>query len=778
SYLGKGFLDLGDAETAALDFSITEGNVQDLIQIFRNLVKDYWWFPHSLNGPFSGKVHVGGGLDLKLLDVTALFNGEAWDFMGERFRTVALQGGYERGRVYITSLKSKKRTGEIQGRISVDPQDFFDWSLVTRGFSVSDLDHVAQLDVPMRGALSFFSEGKGKLGVIQSNTQIALNQVVVRGQSLPPSELVVRSEHGVTRAQGTALGGQGGLDFSYDFNLGGQSFLRTELKGLDFSPLLLLLNPRMMQDPELAGSVSAAAQLSFRSGQIEKGSGKIEIQDYLLAKKGARFHLAHPVSFKVTEGAFDLHDLVLKGTDGSARLDLRGRESEIEGRVTGGMDVSVVEFLTPSISQAAGVAELDFTIGGALKDPLIFGRATVEGVSVRVPAVDSPFENISGTFQLRQNLLTVQNLKADLAGGRVDAEGTVQLFADRYPKVSLFGRIAQTKLKIVPFDFVTLKGKLEVQGDEPPYKVKGEVVSDSALSTMKVLQSQKVVGLKALQYTPPPSLKREGSYPKFVLEIQASADRGIMIRNDLIQAEAKGAVTIVNTLETPRIIGKAELIQGKMVFKDRMFQIESASAIFDNPMEINPILSLLAHTELSPYKIQLYVSGRMDPLPKIELTSNPVMPESEIISLLTMGLTSGESKRLSSADRSLMEQGEAASLLLHSLDFNREVQSKTGFEIQLNESVNPQQATSAFRPQSTEGSVAPKVVIKKSLTKNLDVSAGSTVGVGTSGQKEVNAEYKVTPGVFVIGVWDQFETNDANSNASFGFDLKLQKRFK
>ncbi len=778
-YLGKGVLDLGAAETAALDFTISEGNVQDLIQIFRNLVKDYWWFPHSLSGPFTGKVHVGGGLDLNLLDVTASFNGEGWDFLGERFRSVALQGGYDRGRVYISSLKSKKRTGEILGRISVDPQDNFDWSFATRGFSVSDLDHVAQLDVPMRGALSVSSEGKGKLGVIQSNSQIALNQVVVRGVGLPPSDLTIRSDRGVTRAQGSALGGQGVLDFSYDFNLGGQSFLRTELKGLDFSPLLLLLNPRMMQDPELAGAVSASAQLSFRSGQLEKGSGKVEIQDYLLAKKGARFHLAHPISFKVTDGSFDLRDLVLKGNNGSARLELRGHDSEIEGRVSGDLDVSVVEFLTSSVSQAGGVADLDFTIGGMLKDPLVFGRANVEGVSVRIPAIESPFENISGAFQLRQNVITVQNLKGDLAGGRVDCDGSVQLFADHYPKVSLLGRIAQTKLKIIPFDYITLNGKLEVKGDEPPYKVKGEVVSDSGLSTMKVLQTQKAVGLKALQYTPPPSLKREGSYPKFVLDIQASADRGIMIRNDLFQAEAKGAVTIVNTLETPRIVGKAELIQGKMVFKDRMFQIESASAVFDNPMEINPTLSLLAHTELSPYKIQLYVSGRMDPLPKIELTSNPVMPESEIISLLTMGLTSSESKRLSSSDRSLIEQGEAASLLLHSLDFNREVQSKTGFEIQLNESVNPQQATSAFRPQSsTEGSAAPKVVIKKSLTKNLDVSAGSTVGVGTGGQREVNAEYKVSPGVSVIGVWDQFETNDSTSIPSYGFDLKLQKRFK
>jgi hypothetical protein len=58
-------------------------------------------------------------------------------------------------------------------------------------------------------------------------------------------------------------------------------------------------------------------------------------------------------------------------------------------------------------------------------------------------------------------------------------------------------------------------------------------------------------------------------------------------------------------------------------------------------------------------------------------------------------------------------------------------------------------------------------------------SLGSTVGVGSENQKEVNAEYKLTPGVSALGVWnDTEEVGSTGTQTSFGLDLKFNKRFK
>lgn len=788
AYAADGLLDLGPKdETMQIQVRVSEGDVSDLIRIFRNLTEDIWWFPSTLHGGVTGEVKVSGGISMDRMEILGRLSGRGWEYLGERFDAVHVTGGYDKGRYHVSDFRATKHGGKLSGRISAvttsPDSTFFDWDFHTQLLSLSDLDRIAQLDVPIRGKLSVDSVGKGRTGSISSSSQVLLSDISVRGIPMPPSQLFMKSESGRTEVKASALGGQGTLELSYDFAESASSFLRAEAKSLDFSPVLLLLNPRTIPDPAIAGRISGAAQLSFKTGRIERGSGSIEIQEYVLSRSGSRFRLAHPVSFRVNDGSFDIRDLTLigQGAGGNrteATLALTGRNAQLDGTVSGELDVGIIEFLTSTVSNSSGSAVLDVALGGTLKEPTILGKATLDGASFRVASVDTPFENVTGSVQLKQNVLAFRNLEADLAGGRVGADGTVALFADRYPEVALKGFLSGNKLKVYPFQYAKIRGGLEVKGDQIPYLVSGAVIVESALSREKVLQQKSGSGLKAVQYTPPPS-SRGSDYPRFKLNIDVKGENGILVQNDLFDVETRAQITLVNTLEAPRLLGNVEVIQGRMMFKDRTFQIQSGTAVFDNPTVLNPRFNLTANTDLSGIKVNLYAAGRMDKW-KVELTSTPSMPEGDIISLLALGMTSSDAKRLSQSDRTLFEQGEAASLLLHSLDFNREVENRTGLQFQLEESVNAQQGTSIFRPSTqSDTSAAPKIVIKKQITKNVDISYGSTVGVGTGSQQEVNAEVQVSPGFSVIGVYDNYQTTDTkNKQESYGLDFKVQKRFK
>ncbi|HLE00228.1 MAG TPA: translocation/assembly module TamB domain-containing protein [Bdellovibrionota bacterium] len=779
SYIGNGSIAFADPDSVALKFQVPQGNIQDFIQIFHELVGDLWWFPRTLNGAVDGQIEVSGGLAMDRLKVSTHMKGRNWEHLGERFTLLDLTGGFDRGTYHLSDARLTKRTGRLAGRISYDDnRRKIDWDFKTEDFTVLDFDHLAQLDVPVRGRLSISSAGHGIQDSVSAETRISLTSASVRGVLMPPSQLILKNEAGVLRCSGIALGGQGILEMAYDFRVSGPGFFRAEFKQLDFSPLLLLLNPKLSQDRSLAALASGAVNMSFRSGEADRGTGTVELTQFHLRKSNTRFELERPASIKVTDGSFDVNELSLKGNQGHASFSLRGRKANLDGAISGALDVSVLEFLTSSVAQATGTAALDFSLGGSIKAPTILGEAKLDGITLRVPSIESPFENIAGKFQVRQNVLSIENLEADLAGGRISSNGTIQVFADRYPSLSIKGNVQGSKLKIYPFQFVKARGSLHVHGDELPYMIDGAMTLDSALSREKVFNQKQGEGLKAAEYMPPPTSKSESNYPKFKLNIDVKADRGILIQNDLFDAELRGRVTAVNTLETPRILGTAELVQGNMIFKNRIFHIQSASATFDNPTVINPAFNLTASTDVNNTKIQLYASGRIEKW-KIELSSNPVMPESEILSLLALGISPTDVKKLGASDRSVVEQGEAASLLLHSLDFNREVQSKTGFQIQLGESLDSQTGTSIARPQlQSESSAAPKIVIKKQIGTNLDLSYGSTVGIGTNNRKEVNAEYRVTPGFSLIGVWDNYETVDAQEKKSYGMDFKWQKRFK
>ncbi len=786
-YTVDGYLDLGkNNNDAYLDVNVSQGNIHDFIQIFHGLVDDISWFPHLLNGPVSGTMKVSGGLALNQIHILAELKGTNWEQWGERFKSVYLLGGYDRGKYYIEQFRALKRSGHLAGNISYEANKKVTWKLETEDFSVNDLDYIAQLNVPIRGTLKLQTSGEGIGAAIKSHSNLELLDFKVRGVPMAPSSIVLRTRDGIINTQASVMGGQGVIDAVYDLNPKEWSYFRSELTFLDFSPVLMLFNAKAIQDQSLAGLLSGALNLRFHSGHIERANGNLAISEYVLGRSDAKFSLVHPVTSKVEEGSFNIENLAIQAKGGEASLDLRSRGGELTGTVSGELDMSVAEFFSSALVQANGPSNLDLKIGGSLKKPAITGQIALAGAAFRISSLDSQFENVTGNFFLKDSVLTFKGLQADLGDGKISAGGRIVLYSDRYPELDLEGSATGAKLRIYPFQYAKVNGNIQVHGQSPPYLVDGDVKVLSAVSKEKFLSTkQRGGGLKALQYTPPQSAQGEGGSLGFKLDIDVEAPKGIIIQNDLFRdVEVKGSLKLVNTLEAPGITGTAEVLQGKLLFKDHVFQIISAGAKFDNPNTFNPSFDLSANAEVSGIKIQMYATGKSDSI-KIELTSTPTMPESEILSLLAVGITSNDAKKLSANDLSVLQQGEAASLVLHSLDFNRDLEDKTGFHVQLDQSVNPQQGVSAFRPQSqSDTAAAPQITIRRRLGDRLNLSAGSTVGLGTSKSNQVNLDFSVNKNLSISGVFNNYgayssaDTQATQTQNSLGLDLKFQKRFK
>jgi hypothetical protein len=785
-YSVNGTVYLGATDKIDLNADFPAGNIHDVSAIFDNLVKDLWWFPSSLSGTVQGKIKITGGVNLNRISILSEMTGNNWLLMGERFRKVTLQGGFVKGAYIVSDFKAVKQTGDLSGKISYDADQRFDWEFKTDDLAVSDLDHIARLDVPIRGRIQLESHGHGKESSLQSLTQGSVTNTSVRGDLLPSSQFTIRTDGGVATTKAVALGGQGTLDFVYNMNPEGYSTLDAELHHLDFSPALLLLNPKLMQDNALEGHASGEFKIGFKTNEIEKATGTLAVQEYRLAKTGTSFNLVHPITAKMVDGDFFIHDLSLSGGNAVTTLSLKGRPNRLDGTVTGGLDLSVLEFVVPVINKGTGEANLDFTIEGLLKAPSLYGRADIQEGGLRLASIDTPIENISGALLLRNGAISVQNLQADLAGGQVNAGGTVEVFAYKYPTLDLKATLAGSRLKIYPFQYVKVRGDLAVTGEQRPYLISGSTIVDSAMVKEKVLGQKQGDTVKTLQYTPAASGSKGATddIPLFKLKIDVVADRNILVQNDLFDAELKAHVSIVNTLDAPRILGTADMIQGKMTFKDHQFQVQSASANFDNPSTLIPHVNMNATTEFANTKVFLNASGRMNSL-KFDLTSNPAMSESEILSLLSLGGGSFDNRNKYAGvqtDYSAVQQGEAAALVLQTMDFNRDLQDKTGFEIQMDESISPLVGQSIFNSKTPiEQTAEPKLIVRRRIGDKFSVSYGSTVGVGTDKESDFNAEYHLTPGLSAIGVYENYETQEEtqllNQN-SYGLDFKLEKRFK
>jgi hypothetical protein len=784
-YRVDGKMDLSDRPPAdEMDLRVdvpAGGNIGDFLGIFDDITKDFWWFPRAVSGPMRGTMRIHGGISLSQMIVEASLDGERWEYFGERFSRVTLRGGYDRGKYYLSSFEGIKRAGRIFGLVSFDAKGTYNWKIDSENFTLSDIDRIASLDIPLRGAVYGTSRGHGPQDAVESKTEIRVAEVVLRGNRMKDSSVLIETKGGRAKLDGNALGEQATLRALYDFTLGRESFLELKADGLDFSPMVLLLNPSLMEDEKLAGRISGSYRLDFLSGQAEIGNGQARITEYLLRKTGANFRLDRPYEFRIERGSFSVPALRLIGDEGTTTLSLRASEGNLAGSIQGKGDLSIAEFATSTIEKADGVVGIDLKIGGTLKKPRLSGTGDVTEGSVRITGIETPIENINGRFDLDNGLLALSGFTSNLASARATLDGKMDFFMTKWPTMNLNLGLNGNKLKVYPFQVAKVRGRLTVTGTERPYLVSGKILLENAVSREKIANARGP-GLRAVQYMPPPSTTSSAAIPLFRLDIAVSAPGNIIVQNELMDLEAKGELRIVGTIDNPRPLGLATAVQGKILFKDRAFQIQSGTMEFDNPTMINPRYEVLATTEVANRRIQLFTVGRLEGRsPRIEFTSNPPMAESDILNLLALGVSGDDTRKFRSNDRSAYEQGEAASLVLHSLDFNREVQNKTGFQIGVDEAVDDRTGTSAFsRATNADTAAAPKIVIRRQIGKRVGVSAASTVGVGTSIQREVNAEVRVTNGLSVIGVWDTIEgaTTEDPKQSSFGVDLKLQRRFK
>ncbi len=779
-YRLDGKMDLGEKDK--MDFKVdipTGGNINDFASIFDDFTKDFWWFPKSVTGAMQGSMRVYGGVSLSEMMVDASITGNRWEYFGERFSKVRLVGGYDRGKYFISDFEGTKRQGRIFGSIGFDAKSNYDWKISSENFSLSDIDRIASLDIPLRGTVSAHSVGKGPPGAVESKTDLRLTNLVLRGKKFADSALTIDTKNGRARIEGNGIGDQATLKALYDFNPGKESFVDLRADELDFSPTILLLNPALMQDENLAGKLTGSYRLDFLSGQAEVGSGSVKLADYVLKKSGTSFRLDHPYEMKIERGSFNLPAVGLVGDEGTTTLAMRSSSGNLSGSIRGKMDLSVAEFFTSAIEKSDGTVNLDLEIGGTLKAPSISGSGSVTNGMVRITGIETPIENIGGGFDLQDGELFLDSFESDLASGRATLDGSIDFFLTKWPTFDLAMGLNGNKLKVYPFQVAKVRGKLDITGDSRPYLVGGKVLLENAISREKIATGRGP-GLRSVQYLPPSTASSSTAIPLFRLDIAVAAPGNIIVQNELMDVEAKGDLRIIGNIDNPKPLGTVTAVQGKILFKDRSFQIQNGVMEFDNPTVLNPRFEVLAFTEVANRRIQLFATGRFDSQ-KFEFSSNPPLPEPEILNLLALGVTGDESRKFRSNDRSAYEQGEAASLVLHSLDFNREVQAKTGLQIGINEAVDDRTGTSVFsRTSTTDSSTAPKIVIKRQFGKRFEVSAGSTVGVGTSIQRQVNAEVNVTNGLSVIGVWESIEgaTAEDPKRNSFGVDLKVQKRFK
>ena len=250
-----------------------------------------------------------------------------------------------------------------------------------------------------------------------------------------------------------------------------------------------------------------------------------------------------------------------------------------------------------------------------------------------------------------------------------------------------------------------------------------------------------------------------------------------------------GSVQVLGSEKEPKLNGKISLAtrNNKINFKNNEFVLSKGNIFFyEKNKVINPELDFQATSTINQHKINVEVVG---PVKKFDfnLSSEPALSQSDILSLIAFGYTDDISNNLSDAEKESMTRASVGSLIFDSFKINETLKNEFGLQVNLGTEINREERSylsqrgGESNNQTTGVTSATTFELKKQLSDAMSLSVSSTVGDSVSQRQSVNLNYNVDKKVSIEGVYESNTTDDSqtiNDANSFGADLKVKWSFK
>jgi translocation and assembly module TamB len=322
--------------------------------------------------------------------------------------------------------------------------------------------------------------------------------------------------------------------------------------------------------------------------------------------------------------------------------------------IDGGIPLSLANrFVADSGAQVIGTANVDARVTGRLDNPQFSGNVSIAGAEYIDPALAIRLQNINVSAALSANAVTINSASAQLAtGGSVSASGTVGLDANltsnfqialdnaRYADgnlvvATLNGNLAfsgpLTAGGLLSGNIVVARADITVPSGIGPDGTLIDVAHRNAPSHVAQTLARARVDERAVGGSAAPV--------PLALNVTISAPNQIFLRGRGLDAEVGGNLQITGNINAIRPVGGFELIRGRLAILGQRIDFESGNVTLIG--DLDPYIDLVARTEGEGITVFVTVTGRAS-APQIAFTSQPMLPQDEVLSRLIFNRGVGE----------------------------------------------------------------------------------------------------------------------------------------
>jgi len=420
---------------------------------------------------------------------------------------------------------------------------------------------------------------------------------------------------------------------------------------------------KLFQDIGMKPAASGSLNVKFdASGTLADLSARLDLQlrdlrSLNLPKfEPASFDLTTTVQGKQLNVSGKLQQAKIQPLELTAKLPFDVPRIAQEGKLADETPVnaklrlprSSVNFLRqfiPGVQELDGDAALDVDVRGTIAKPILTGSGDM---TINVARMEDPtlpaVQNFKGRVRFANNALTIEQCGGELSGGHFTMSGGVTFPTLRNAEMNL--QFKADSALVARNDTLTARADADI-------KITGPITSASVNGTIALTNSQVLknldlmpIGLPGRPPPQPPSSRPNFSIPQpplrdWKFDVTIKTKDPVLLRGNLANGKAISDLHLTGTGVHPSLDGYVRLENVDATLPFSRLEISSGFLYFDPSDPLNPKIDMHGKSVIRDYTINVFIFGTTLQ-PEAIFTSEPPLPQEEIISLLATGTTREE----------------------------------------------------------------------------------------------------------------------------------------
>lgn len=522
-----------------------------------------------------------------------------------------------------------------------------------------------------------------------------------------------------------------------------------------------------------SGDYQSQVQGSFDLEKSREWEGAVRIKQLAVVKLSQKLEMKAPFQVFLEKNRWSMTPTWF--SDNKNRLFKIEERKNKQLLFSGALNLGFFSVLFPFMEDISAEIKGQTLINNNLKNIQAKGSFELDSGTLKFPALPE-FKNVTSHLVFSKEYLYIKDLIGDSGGGTVKGLGSIKNLFQPEPELDLSLSFSKMHFEI-PKGFNTKgSGRIKIQGAKS-YLISGGYDIDSGSITREFSSS----GEREYDFD---LLKEESAESKSILQLDLSlkTKKPILLNSSLIRSSIEGRTQLSGPLDDLVMNGEFHLSKGLrenlIFFRGQEFTISSGGISFLNSKPKNPYINVSASSVFKErvndplegneeiereYVIFLLSRGFADDL-KFSLKSAPPLKEKEIISLLTLGVSSRHLDSNVKQDVTDYSYQILASLLLEK-PLNREIKEALGLDFRLTPYIN------------TLNKPVTKFTLSRTWFEKWKSSFSRTIE--ESAQSDIRLKYDISPEISLTAFWENQERLDLDQREEdwLGFDFEFKFDF-